>query len=332
MLLEILNEIRTDIGSDVSSSRDRAWLLQQINHAARELYDTADITGAEREQIFELDVDEQQIALPWYVGDIIGVRDYDTRASIEQVDMRPRYLRDAWTRDSQLQPMMQWRRKGQSALRRNLLNEETLTLELPTAATAAFDVFIVGSNSSAARITERVRFAIGDSSKSTVNLYENVTSIVKSAPTEFDLTIKSLDGTEVSNIPSHLTKAQFVLVQVLDRDDSRVESQLVEVCFKHVFEPFVNDTDSFTAGDVYDKVIYWKTLEQIYAKQEGKEDRAAMCGNKAQAMLSNILSNMAGKVEMKFAFGENPTLSAISASAAAARNGIFLTKTNLWQQ
>lgn len=332
MLYDILTEVTEDIGSDSASSRDRAWIVSQINHAAREIYNTADLTGSEREQIFVLDVDEQQIALPWYVGDIIGLRDYDSLDPIQQVDMRPRYLRDSWTRQSQLTPMRQWRRKGESALKRNILDEGTLTITLPAVATTAFDVFIVGSSSLAARITERVRFAAGEATKSTVNFFSNVTSIVKSAATTYDLVVTTLDGTEVSDIPSHLTKAKFVLVQVLDKNDNLTESQLIELCYKHVFEPMVNDTDVFTAGELYDKAIYWKTLEFIAAKQEGKEDRVLMAAAKSQALLSNILANSASKIEMKFAFGENPVIASFQAASNAARNGIRPTNTNQWEQ
>ena len=316
MLYDITLELAQELGRTLTDSRDRAWLVQQVNNAARELYSTQDITGCEREQVFVLDVAEQQIALPWYVGDVIGVRDYDTRVAIEQVDMRPRYMRDSWSRISQITPTRQWRRKGYSALSREIVNEEALTITLPAAAPAAFDVVIVGSNSLAARVTERVQFAAGDVEKTTLNFFANVSSITKSAPTTLDLSVTTVSDVEVSSIPSHLKAARFMLVQVMDRGDTQAQSQLVEVCYKHIFEPFVNDTDVFVAGDItYDKAIVWKTLEHIWAKEEGKEERAAMAGNKAQAVLANIMSNAASKVELKFAFGPNPTLDALSASA-----------------
>ena len=293
MLYDIITELAQELGRDLNKPSDRSWILSQVNHAAREIYDTDTIVGCEREKIFTLGVEDQQVALPWYVDRCIGVRDYDLREAIEQVDMRPRYMNSAWSRQSQQYPYRQWRIKGESALSKNLLDEASLTISLPDGTTAprAFSVTIVGSNSQSARLTEVVNFAAGDRTKTTDNFFAEVFSIMKTEATTYDLTVTDVQGREVSSIPSHLKRAAFMLLQVMDRGESKAQTQLVEILYKQRFELFVNDTDSFTAGDSYDKCIYWKTLEHIYAKQDGKEDKAAMCGNKAQVLLANIISN-----------------------------------------
>jgi len=317
MLLDILTELAQELGLDLRDSAKRTWLVSQVNHAARELYNTEDITGCEREQVFVLGTTDQQVALPWYVESVIAARDYDTTKTIEQVDMRPRYLKSAWNvLPSQTNPLLQWRLKGQSALSRNLIDEAALTVSLPdgAAATAAFSVYITGSNEQSALVTDQLNFAVGDTSKTTTAFFSDVKNIRKSALTAYDLTVEDVGGNQVSSIPSHQLTSRFVLLQVLERNETRSQSQLVEVAFKHIYEPLQNDTDVFTAGDAYDKCIYWKTLEHVWAKQDGKEDRAAMAGNKAQVLLGNIMKNMASNIEMKFAFGPNPTLEALSAT------------------
>ncbi|NBR87738.1 MAG: hypothetical protein EBS84_20180 [Proteobacteria bacterium] len=320
MLLDILTELSQELGRDLSVATDRTWLLTQINHAAQELYNSDDITGCEHEQILVLGQTDQQIVLPWYVGHLIGVRRYEFRDNIQQVDMRPRYARSGWKKPFQQYPYFQWRQKGKVALSRNLTDEAALTVSLPEGTTAAetFTVTIVGSNSQSARVRETVTFAAGERTKTTEQFFSDVLSIIKSRETTYDLVVTDVAGNEVSSIPSHMRSAMFNLVQVLDRNEQQSQSQLVEILFKQQYEPYVSDTDVFTPGAVYEKVVYWKTLEHCFAKLDGKEDKAAMCGNKAQAVLANILANQCSQLEMAIDFGRNPTLECFQRSRYGA--------------
>ena len=311
MLYDILTELAQEVGRDLRDSSNRLWLVQQVNHAAREIYGTEDIAGCEREQVFNVGVSDQQIALPWYMDGLIGVRDYDSGRDVQQVDMRPRYSRGGWKKPYLQSPYLQWRQKGESALSTNLTDEAALTLSLPDGVVAveAFTVYVVGSNSQAARVTETVTFAIGDRTKTTTNFFGNVTSIQKSVATTYDLNVYDVGSVLVSSIPSHLKIARFLLVQILNRNETTSPTAwLVEVLYKQRFEMFVNDTDTFTAGEQYEKVVYWKTLEHVYAKLDGQEGKAMMCGGKAQGLLNAILSNSAQNLELEIQFGRNPTL------------------------
>lgn len=322
MLYDIITELAAELGRNLQNDTDRRWLLHQINSAARELYFTDDIRGCEQEQLFQLGTTDQQIALPWYVQDVIAVRDYDTRRTVQQVDMRPRYARSGWKKPYLNSPYRQWRQKGDSALSKSLLDETQLTFTLVggQAADKPFNIYVSGSNSTSSRVVEMLEFAVGDTAKTTSKFFENVAQIRKSAAMiGFDIAVTNGDGEEVSYLPNHVLTTKFTLVQVLDRDETIAQTQLVEVLFKKLYEPFVLDTDAFTAGDIYDKVIYWKTLEHVFAKQDGKEDKAAMCGNKAQSLLNNIISNSAGSIEMEVDFGPNPTLDAFSAYSIMSR-------------
>lgn len=73
MLYDILTELAQETGRDLTSANNRLWLTQQVNHAAREIYATEDIAGCEREQVFNVGISDQQIALPWYIDGLIGV-------------------------------------------------------------------------------------------------------------------------------------------------------------------------------------------------------------------------------------------------------------------
>lgn len=321
MLYDILTELAQETGRSLTDASNRLWLTQQVNHAAREVYSTEDIAGCEREQVFNVGISDQQIALPWYMDGLIGVRDYDSGRDVQQVDMRPRYSRGGWKKPYLQAPYLQWRQKGESALSTNLTDEAALTLSLPDGVTAAeaFTVYIVGSNSQSARVTELVTFAVGDTTKTTTNFFGNVASIQKSGATTYDLNIYDVGGVLVSSIPSHLKIARFLLIQILNRNETTSPTAwLVEVLYKQRFEQFVNDTDTFTAGEQYEKVVYWKTLEHIYSKLDGKEEKAMLCGVKAQFLLNAILSNSAQNLELEIQFGRNPTLECFQRTGWAA--------------
>lgn len=325
MFLDILQEVAQDVGKSWTDPGSRSWLTRQINNAAREIYSTEDLFGCEREQIITLEANQQQITLPWYVESVLGLRNYDTRKSVELVDMRPRYSRDGWKRAAQNSPTLQYRLKGEVALSKDLSDEAGLVISLPDGVvnTKQFSVTIVGSNSQASRVTEIITFNSGDKSKTTQNFFSGVTAILKSSETSYDLTVTDVGGNVVAFIPCHLRTVTYKLLQVLDRTEQQSQDTLVELLFKHKFEPFVNDTDCFVAGSMYDKAIYWKTMEHIYAKQDGKADDAVMCGQKAQALIANIISNSIGnKLDMQFAFGPNSTLAALEVSEVAAEFGI----------
>lgn len=324
MLYDIITELAQELGRELSNSADRLWLVQQINHAARELYGTNDIRGCEWEKVFNVGTTDQQIALPWYVQEIIAVRDYDTRVNVQQVDMRPRYARSGWKKPYLQEPYLQWRQKGDSALQRNLNDEAAITLSLPSgcAATAAMTLYVTGSNEQSSRVVEAVQFAVGDTTKTTTNFFSDIKSIRRGALTStYDLLVTDIEGNEIAMLPNNQQQTRYSLVQILDRDEVNNEARLVEVLYKKRFEPMVVDTDTFSSGDTYDKVIYWKTLELILAKQDGKEDKAAMCGNKAAALLANIISSDSGSIEMMVDFGRNPTLNALDTEGRRAMVG-----------
>lgn len=315
MLYDIIVELSQELGRDLNDLKQRDWLLRQINSAAREIYDAEDIRGCEREQVFNIGLTDQQIALPSHVGNIIAARKYEGRSDIQLVDMRPRYSRSGWKKPFLQRPYFQWRVKGDSALSTSLSDEAAITVSLPEGVVAeeAFSVYITGSSEQSAKQTEAVDFHVGDSTKNTIKFFSNISNIQKSKPTTYDLVIKDVGGIKISSIPSNQIIAKFTLVQILDRqEETSVSDQLVEVLFKARFEPFVTDYDVFTAGEIYEKAIYWKSLEHIFAKMDGKEEKAAMCGLKAHGLVSNIIANFASQLELAIDFGRNSTIEAFS--------------------
>jgi hypothetical protein len=312
MLLDILTEVAQELGRSTSDLNERRLMIAQINHAAKEIYETDDILGCEREQVFNIGLSDQQITLPSYVGEILGARNYDSRSNIQQVDMRPRYARSGWKKPFQQWPYLQWRKKGNTPVCRSIVDEAAITVSLPDGVVAErdFTVSITGSNEQSSRVVDVLTFSSGDTTKTTSKFFGDIESITKNKAIDYDLTVTDVNGDTIAQIPNTQLNSNYLLIQVLDRLETNNPAALVEVLYKPRFRPMQLDTDVFTAGEAYDKVIFWKTMAFFYAKMDGKEDRVQMFDMKSQSLLSNLIASAAGNIEMEIDFGRNGTLEA----------------------
>lgn len=290
MLKTILENVAQESGSTATS--ERAYLIRYINKAAEELYYTYDLFNCEREQLFNIGADNQQITLPSYVYRISALRNYDTTSTIFLRDMRPRYSANRWNRPYEGFPYLAWRQKFKSPVQQDTSNVGPVVITLAEAATIAFDVLLTGTTPTSARITETVSFAVGDTSKTSTNSFLSFESIRKSAPCNADITFVDAGGVTVATLGNNELYTEYTIVQVLDRYQATSRDQLVEILYKTRFYPFVNDYDSYPCGDIYDEAIYWKTMELLVAKQVGQEERAILCAQKAVSLVRNIHDNI----------------------------------------
>lgn len=280
-LRNILADVAADIGLPTGNATEKAWLIARVNDAAQELHQSRDLAGSIFEQLFQFDVENQQVALPAYVGSIRAVRSYATRDRIDYHDMRPRYQSQGWT-----EPYLAWREKGKSPLFRDIINASLAVLTIPYAETVAFDVSVTGSTEQSARISEVVTFAPGDVSKNTLNAWITIESFTNADPHLYDVTMADVDGRILSRLGNSEPRALYTLVQVQDyvsaSDATGQVAANVEVLYKRAFRPFVNDNDEFICPG-YDKAIVWKTLEHLLSKKDPA--RAAQAQSKAMELV-----------------------------------------------
>jgi hypothetical protein len=289
-LKDILSRIASTSGLKLNVAAQRAYLIDEIvNNAAKELYDTQDMRNCEREQIFDVGVNQQIIALPWYVEQILGIREYDNRIPNQIVDKFPRYKKGDWTgygyykfREIQLN----------AALCRETLVEGPFRIRFRQPVSRAVTITVTGSTPDSTRISETLTYNIGDQEKTTTNtwLCNGVESIRKSAPTDTDLSVYDIEDNVVAEIANSETQSLYMLIQILERAQTYEPSRLVEVLFRLRFTPFKNDNDSFPGGDDYDQAIYWKCLEHIYAKRgdEASAGLAIQAYNKCNDLINKI--------------------------------------------
>lgn len=306
MLNTILSEIASDEGLSTANASERAWLVDQINKSAEEIYNSYDLRSSYREQIFSLGEGKQLITLPWYVANVRKIRNYDVRRNIKYIDMGQRYHTNDW----ELGPFFEYREVQKEApLETNITNLGPLTVTLTSACTTAFTVIITGKTEDTERKVEMLTFLAGETTKTTANNYEDIESIRKNRVNDEDLSVSDLDGNVVARIPNHMEKSTNTIVEVLDYPTQQLgEATLVEVLYKHTFAPFVNDTDSLPCGDFFDRCIYWKTVSNIYTKREGQTAERKVLGAEAKfkKILEEMTSNDIQGREFKLDFGTNP--------------------------
>lgn len=305
MLKNILDDVAAELGTLLSSTSERAWLLARVNEAADELYRNNDLYRSDREQLFNVGQTDQQIALPIYVGKLIACRDYDWRITGDIQDMRPRYKSDSWKEPFLEYPYFKWRDKGFSAIQLDITDVAPLTLSTSVPATSNFSIFVTGSTESATRITETVNFVVGDTSKNTVNFFESIESIRKSVVNSEDITVTDMNGRVLATIANSELASGYTLVQVLDRYEQRSEAALVECLYKLKFTPFKNDYDSFPCGDMFDKAIFWKTLSNIWATLDGKELKAQAAAQQSLGIIADFSRNVETNRGSTCAFPKN---------------------------
>jgi len=313
MLKNILIDCAQKVGLNPSDSTNRLWLVTKINEAAREIYDSADLNGCLREQIFTITEVNQQITLPYYVEKIRGVRNADTKVKIKVQDMRPRYQTGNW-----FQNLLSWRVRFQSPIEHDITNATQLTISIPAPETSSFTVFITGSTPTSDKITESILFNPGDLKHITTNQFTSfpgIKLIGKDNIITNNVLIQDGEGNQLAIIPNKELESKYTIIQVTDQTEPfNIGLETFEVLFKLRFTPFYDDFDEYPCGSEYDKAIFWKFLEHYYANKEDGTQLAIAANAKCQQILNLIAKDGQSGVEKEIDFGKNRYLDLIDIS------------------
>ncbi len=305
MLSEIISELAADFGIKIADASQRSYLVDKVNKAAQEIWNSNRIRGSEMEQVFEIDINTQQISVPQYAAQVLNVRQHYLCGPIQLVSMTPRYVQQEWA-----PPFFQWRIvKFNSPIARTSDQVGPLTFTLAEPSAEAFTITVSGRTNTAQNKTETLVVAVGDTSVTGTESFftEDLVYIKKSRLTSQDVTITDLDGTTISTIYNNQLKAEYVIINVIDWRLLQSTNNYVEVLFKPRFVPFNNDTDVFQAGEIYDRAVYYKTLQYLYEKQDGKEDKALQAYQACELYLTNV-SNQLGSSEVKMLKFKQPVI------------------------
>src|SRR5574343_1636486 len=126
-LINILQMISADDGIDLEDANQKSLLIQRVNEAAKELYEEQDFREALDEKMFNIDVNSQVVALPWYVEHMRGWRYFNNRMPGILEDKANRYG-DGKGNETWYQ---KWRHIKHSPIQREISNESTLKFSIP---------------------------------------------------------------------------------------------------------------------------------------------------------------------------------------------------------
>lgn len=261
MLSYILRKCAKEVGINTHIAAQKAILVEDVNAAAKELYQSTDLLDSLDEEVFDFYEDnENQIALPSYAEHARGMRNFDGRYAIDLEDPKNRYFQalntEIWN--------CRFRKKKESALSRDISNQSRLVFSVVEPETADISIAIVGKTPNSSQITETVVLPAGELSVESVYQYVSVNKVSKNRVTTYDIFIQDVNETELGSIPNNLLATKYTVFQVLDdisSNDPESSNAAIEVLFKKRFVPMVNDEDEFQCGERYDDAIYWKYLE-----------------------------------------------------------------------
>lgn len=284
-------------------------LLRYINRAAQELYDSHDLPNSLWEAFFTFGTQTQLITLPWYVGDIRGVRRHQYSNKIQVVDSRPRYHYSPW-----VQPLDQWRIIGNTPLTVSQTQAGTLTVTIAVAESTAFTVRIRGQTTTASIASETLTFPAGATSQTTTIQFTQpapfgIVAITKSRKTLTDVTItQSSDALEIARIPNCMLEASNRLLQVHDGEFNTAfgTDELVEVLFKWPFIPLDADEDMFLGTNRYDQAVVWKLREIWHSTRKGEEEIAMLAAAKCRDLMSSLARTQEATIEKTILETPNP--------------------------
>ncbi len=314
-LKHILEDIGSILGFDLTNADQVSYLTEQVNHAAVELYNSMDLPGSMREQIFQVsDVDNYQTSFPHYVDKIRAIRFYNTSGGkVRLEDMRPRYHMHRWGN----QGILTYRiKRSNAALADDIENAAPITFSLPTSKVEAANVVItvIGKTASAERVQETVTLVAGQSNVTTGEGYEEIISIIKQSVNNYNISITDIDGNVLGEIPNSELQTSYTIIQLRQDDfaplyNNQYPLNTLEVLYKVKFTGFRNLYDEFPAPKC-DKIIFWKFVEHFYAYKPGMEQRALAAKIKVDGLLSELNTDDEMGKTIQIEYAPNPMFEA----------------------
>lgn len=295
----VLAQAGAKMGMNPSQPSDRLVLLRFANEAAEELYDSFDPPGSLMEEVFKVNGD-QTISMPYYVGEVRGVRESDSWATWHINQLRPRYNQfnwpDAW-RNIRL--------KNTQCLAATIINQSVGVFTVKAVEDPPVTLTIAGRTDDSAEMNETV--VMDSTTKMTVNQYSDYSLLRKDRCNTYDITLSDVDGRFMSIIPNNMLESLFQVYDVSmcpwTQQNTSVQDHYLEILFKKALPWYQNDSDTFPAQK-YDNIWVNKIL-QLWAEEQGKMSDALAWDAKATRSAARKKENRNESTEDKVAVTAN---------------------------
>lgn len=286
MLADILTKVAAYEGAkDIDlNPQDRLYLLNIINQAAEEIYESKELPGCLRECYVRV-LPNKQIALPPFVGKLRAIREYTLEYPWDIKDLRPRYHYKPWENK-----WTNWRFIGFSPICVDITNSAPFTYEISTADSTVY-LDVVGSTLTASRAVDRITMSATSvvGSKS----FNNVHDIRANKPPSNDITIKDGDGNVIALLYNDRTSSLYAwydVAQYPNIGDCSDGSLIMEILYKLPLQILYNDSDSFPVPE-YDSIIADKSIQLLLERQDGKEEKAILAHKKIEARIQEKIED-----------------------------------------
>jgi len=309
-LKNILIDISSVLGLDITNEDEKAYYIEKINEAAREIYTSMDLPGSIREQIFQItDVETYQCSFPFYVDKLRAIRFYNVHGGkLILEDLRPRYHQRRWG----VSGLLRYRIKTtNNPLARDITNAGPIRFAYPQNEVAEKDIVItiVGKTHQSERFSEVVTIVKGTNNIVGIQGWEVIDNIEKDDYTDFDIGIFDIDDQDMGKIANSELRPSYTIVVIRQDDFAPVYNNTyplntIEALYKIRFTPFRNLMDEFPAPNC-DKVIFWKFAELFAANKPGFEQRAVLAAVKVKELLGDLTTNDELGKEIQVEFGSH---------------------------
>jgi hypothetical protein len=293
----ILRRVRAESG--ITDDDSIEYLKDRINEAAREIYRRSDLPISLQECYIRA-TSNAELALPPFIGELRAVRSTNWSDQWELFDMRPRYNSREWPNI-----WKNWRIKGYSPTKIEIINAAPVSIEVPTADSDLIITFVgetVDSNN--ARDSVVMTTTEEEGSKS-FTLFK---AIAKNKVTDYNVTVLDADGNELAIIYADQLDARYVIVDVSqypNLESCADGTYTMEVLYKPRCPILYNDEDVFPVDGMDDAIVI-KTLQLLEEGKPGNEQRALLMHEKAKDLVEDIVNDRTGTLSKKIGFKRNP--------------------------
>lgn len=289
MLSDVISFVKSRTGL-----ADRATILREINFAWKEVWNSDDLPGSLNEISFR--AANIRISLPWYVGEVRGVKRNWDRTRIQLNTPRPYY------QDSQIwQSEFEWRLFGPQPLLKTIVNATTLDITIDDAEDENLSVVLLGPDDTAQVRREEVIFTPGVTAKTTTYRFTDLIAFTKSIVTKSDVRLVNSNSEIISIIPNLLFEANHQFVQIRDNCDINSITYCYDVLFKKTTPYLYFDEQPVP----FQEVLMAKTLEWISMPKDEQISKTQAFAEKGSTLLQQFNNNERSTAK-RLDIGRNP--------------------------
>jgi hypothetical protein len=291
MLKDILNLLARD-GVNVNDEASKAHAVIGVNNGCKRMYTKRDLEGSVNEELFQVSVTSNQVALPPNVGIVRKIRPYGTYGDPANLSLMQSYYQ---TSGSKWLHSYNFRMRPARPLLRSINNASVITFSLPLPANKSCDFVIVGTNDVSANKVVTVTLPAGSMSVTTTDVFSDIKKLLRSGDDSYDVTVTDVNDNVLAIIPNNYAESKHEVLQVLDSGVQPIQAfstYPVELMYKRALPYLKNDNDSFICGDVYDEAIFWEY--KIFESALKGDIKSMAAANAAQ---SDIINNISMDIE-----------------------------------